>query len=458
MINDIGYVAPTTDFSAGVYKTSCCLGVSKCECLKTDGTAMYSPTRFSSKCCADSTKCWCADGTSMQSCCPQAYDQICCPSGQAFDNGTYYATKNFVNNFDAVCPDRKCAALVFTVDSTTGIFNPLNRFNTLQRQLSNNKYMESTYTFIKATQTWMSTGQKQAEQIMCVDTFYNATSLDALSSVPPLKLTQAYVECHSTWVTAAQNAIGVAAGSASLYANAAMGLVCLIVFTIYNQVKSQTGGADAKLTPSAKKAEAEAKRKIKAEKAVNQLIGTIAEEYIDVKRSLAGGVSDPGIQAIAKDLREYRKFFPSRGPSRVGIETLDEELSKEKLKEAGWESGGESSDSDGNEEDEDEDDEQERRALEGKRVLLQGLSSESPYNGALGKCIAYEADTDARLFRVTIVAPIHIRGKRVKVRFENLRKPTPDEVAKVKAQGPPGQGSLIPGLPLPLPAVPCAQQ
>jgi hypothetical protein len=342
------------------------------------------------------------------------------------------------------------------VDSTTGIFNPLNSYNTLQRQLSDQTYMENTFKFIKATQTWMSTGQKQAEQIMCVDTFYNNTSMDSLSSAPPLKLTQDYVECHSTWVTAAQNAIGVAAGSASLYANAAMGIVCVIVFTIYNQVKSQTGGADAKLTPAAKKAEAEVKRKIKAEKAVNQLLGTIAEEYIDVKRSLAGGVSDPGIQAIAKNLKEYRKYYPSKGPSRVGIENLDEELSKERLKEAGWESGGESSDSDNS--DSDEDDEQERKAFEGKRVLLQGLSNDSPYNGALGKCIAYEADTDARLFRVTIVAPNHIRGKRVKVRFENLRKPTPEEVAKVKAQGPPGQASLIPGLPLPLPEVQCAQQ
>jgi hypothetical protein len=97
--------------------------------------------------------------------------------------------------------------------------------------------------------------------------------------------------------------------------------------------------------------------------------------------------------------------------------------------------------------------------LEGKRVLLQGLVNGSPYNGALGKCMAYEADTDAQLFRVTIVAPAHIRGKRVKVRFENLRKPTPDEVAKVKAQGPPGQDApLIPGLPLPVPGVQCAQQ
>jgi hypothetical protein len=106
--------------------------------------------------------------------------------------------------------------------------------------------------------------------------------------------------------------------------------------------------------------------------------------------------------------------------------------------------------------------EAEKEALVGKRVGLHGLPPGSPFNGAIGKCMQYDKEGGAvaeedgamgtsGLFRVTIIAPNHVRGKRVKVKFENLYKPTPEEVQAAKNAGPPGSDNLLGIVPAPCP-------
>ena len=448
---------PTKTGITKLYKTWCCPGVTQCECTYLNGTAIYSPSRYSWKCCPDSTKCWCAgsdgktaDGTYKASCCPQKYDTICCDASRSFDNGTSNVALKIDDHFNAICPDRKCAALVFLMDSTVGIFNPLNLYNVDQRQVSINTYQEKTYKFIKATKQWVSTGLKKAKQIMCVDTFFFDDMMTGLSSAPPMPLVQGYYNCHSTLLNAIKTSVGAAAGAASLYTNIAMAAILGAIFTVLNY-RTQP---DKKLIPRKKKQAMMTRRKERADQALHSLMGMVAEEYIGVKRQVAGTSKDQGIEKMAEKLAFYRKFYPRDGDGEFRMPT-DEELIAEQEAARAAALGSES-------DQEEAALEAEKEALVGKRVGLHGLPPGSPFNGAIGKCMQYDKEGGAvaeedgamgtsGLFRVTIIAPNHVRGKRVKVKFENLYKPTPEEVQAAKNAGPPGSDNLLGIVPAPSP-------
>jgi len=428
------------------YRSWCCPGVTKCECTYSNGTAIFSPTRYNIKCCPDSTKCWCAgpdgktpDGTYKQSCCPQAYDQICCDAGRKYDNGTMVVKSNIDDHFKAICPDKKCAAIVFLIDTTVGIFAPINLYNNDLRQISTQTYMETFYKFVKSTKTWVAAGQKMASRIMCVDTFFFSDMMSGLAANPPMPLVQGYYNCHKTLADSVQAAIGNAAGAASLIANIAIAAVCFFWFSVYNTTKGEKG-----MIPKKKKEEMKARRKERAETALHNLMGTIAEEYIGMKRKVAGTVKDEGIEKMADQLKFYYHFH---NPERLhGFSLPDDD-----------EDAADGFESDGSENSAAERirEEAERQEFVGKRVGLTGLIPGSPYNDAIGKCTQYDAESDDPVFRVTIIAPNHIRGKRVKVRFENLFKPTPEQVQAARNAPPPGSDGLFGGA---IPAPGCPQQ
>lgn len=261
---------------------------------------------------------------------------------------------------------------------------------------------------------------------MCIDTFFNQTMMDSLVSVPPIVLVQAYYECHQTPFSALQSAVGSASGAASLYANTAMAIICGIIFFLIN---SAAKDEENKLLNAKDKARKEAREARRAEKALQQLMGTMAQEYIALK-SKAASPENPSVVRMTDRLETYKKYFPFSD-----VERLAEPEEEADPADAASE------------------EEAANKALIGKRVGLVGLNTASGFNGAIGKCIVYSPDEE--LFSVTIIAPLPLRGKKVKIRFENMYLPTKEEIAAAKATELPKAGVIQ--IPLVGGEIPCTQ-
>jgi hypothetical protein len=113
-------------------------------------------------------------------------------------------------SFDALC---KGNCTLFTVNFYGDQFNSMNFFGT------------PTYLMFNNT-----------EMIACANGIYNSEAFDPLITKSPVPLVQGYYVCKPNITVAVQRALGIAAGSASLYSSVVLSVCLFFSVFVYNLI------------------------------------------------------------------------------------------------------------------------------------------------------------------------------------------------------------------------------
>ena len=272
-------------------------------------------------------------------------DSLCCNGDiYTFDNDTVSFEKSIATSFKSLCPDDSCAAISVLIDSYASVFESMNDYGVMLTMLTGAKYESDVMEWNQITMKDEKTGRKvMMPQVMCLDSFYNASAMASLSSVPPTDLVQAYYRCHATLVSSLASAVGSAAGSANLYANTAIAILCFIIFKFYNTAKK-----DKAIISFEKKAKLVQELQGRKEELLEELVSLLALDYVERRRRAnSNNGEDNEEDAIMQDLEELEKLNSQKNALENRIkEDGEKNLLSRRLRETmsligvGKESGG----------------------------------------------------------------------------------------------------------------------
>jgi hypothetical protein len=220
----------------------------------------------------------------------------------------------------------------------------MNDYGVMLTMLTGAKYESDVMEWNQISQKEVKTGRKvMMPQVMCLDSFYNASAMASLSSVPPTDLVQAYYRCHATLVSSLASAVGSAAGSANLYANTAIAILCFIIFKFYNTAKK-----DKAIISMEKKAKLVQELQGRKEELLEELVSLLALDYVERRRRAnSNNGEDNEEDAIMQDLEELEKLNSQKNALENRIkEDGEKNLLSRRLRETvsligvGKESGG----------------------------------------------------------------------------------------------------------------------
>ena len=93
-----------------------------------------------------------------------------------------------------------------------------------------------------------------------------------------MSLIQVFYRCHATLISSLTAAVGAASGSANLYANTAMGIICLVVFQFYNVSSKDKIISNQKRDKMLKQLQGQ------KETVLEELVALLSADYVERRR------------------------------------------------------------------------------------------------------------------------------------------------------------------------------